>query len=409
MANRLMKLHRVLLKAVIQGLAEVLLQKKQADITVDQLLASNKNWGARDRHFIADNIYTLIRYKRFYEHCAGVTATDETALWQMLGAKLLLEGADVSPIEEFTSLHVEAVHAQAKLAQDVRKIRESIPDWLDETGVNEIGEEQWEKEIQALNDKAGFSIRINTLKTNMAVVKSILANEGIAHSEVAAAPDALLIHSRKNFRNFPAYKNGLFEIQDVASQLVAPMLAVQPGMMVIDGCAGAGGKTLHLAALMQNQGKILAVDINSEKLAQLKLRATRAGATIIEPLMAQELTKDTQAKLINAVDRILIDAPCSGSGVLRRKPDAKWNLTPAFISQLWQTQAQLLQLYAPMLKPHGILVYSTCSIFPSENEKQIQAFLASQAGGFELLEERKISPSLTGFDGFYIAKIKKLQ
>lgn len=404
-----MKLHRVLLKAVIQGLANVLLQNKQADTTVEQLLTSNKKWGVRDRHFIADNIYTLIRYKRFYEYCAGVTATNEAALWQMLGAKLLLEGADVSLVVEFTALNVEAVQAQAKLAQNVRKIRESIPDWLDETGVNEIGEEQWEKEIYALNGKAGLSIRINTLKTNMAVVKSIFTNEGIAYSEVAAAPDALLIHSRKNFRNFSAYKNGLFEIQDVASQLVAPMLAVQPGMMVIDGCAGAGGKTLHLAALMQNQGEILAVDINSEKLAQLKLRATRAGATIIEPLDAQQLTRGTQIKLANAVDRILIDAPCSGSGVLRRKPDAKWRLTPDFINRLRQTQAQLLQLYAPMLKPHGILVYSTCSIFPSENEKQIQTFIASQAGSFELLEEKKISPSLTGFDGFYIAKIKKLR
>ncbi|MCW5908453.1 MAG: hypothetical protein KIS94_11380 [Chitinophagales bacterium] len=404
-----MKLHRVLLKAVIQGLADVLLQKRQADTTVEQLLVSNKNWGARDRHFIADNIYTLIRYKRLYEYCAAVNATDESALWQMLGAKLLLEGVYVSRIEEFSLLNAEGIKTLAAQAQTIRKIRESVPDWLDQTGVNEVGEEQWEKEIHALNGKAGFSIRINTLKTNMAVVKSILTNEGIDFSEVPNTPDALLIHSRKNFRNFPAYKNGLFEIQDVASQLVAPMLAAEPGMMVIDGCAGAGGKALHLAALMHNQGEILAVDIKPEKLAQLKLRATRSGVTIIEPFNAEQLTRGTQTKLANAVDRILIDAPCSGSGVLRRKPDAKWSLTPAFISELRQTQAQLLQLYAPMLKPGGILVYSTCSIFSSENEKQIQTFLVTQASNFELLEEKKISPAQTGFDGFYMAKLKKLR
>jgi 16S rRNA (cytosine967-C5)-methyltransferase len=216
-----------------------------------------------------------------------------------------------------------------------------------------------------------------------------------------------VIHSKKNFRNFPAYKNGLFEVQDVSSQLVAPMLDAQPGMLVIDGCAGAGGKTLHIAALMQNKGEILAVDVNEKKLEQLPVRASRAGINTIEPFAAEQLTLGTQTKLRNAVDRILLDVPCSGLGVLRRKPDAKWSLSLQFIKELVQRQADILDKYAPMLKPEGILVYSTCSILPMENEKQVQSFLERQNGIFELLEEKRVSPAQTGFDGFYMAKLKR--
>lgn len=402
----MVKLHRVLVKAVVHGLSEVLLHGKQADTTVELLLNSNKNWGARDRHFIADNIYTIIRFKRLYEYCTNVEASSETALWQITGVKLGLEGAELNRVPEFTDIDLNTVVERAEKAKEIRKVRESIPEWLDALGEKELGA-AWEQELHALNSKATFSIRVNTLKTNKRVVASLLENEGIEFSEVEMAPDALIIHSKKNFHNFPAYKNGLFEVQDVSSQMVAPLLDAQPGMLVIDGCAGAGGKTLHLAALMQNQGEILAVDVNEKKLEQLPLRAKRAGAHIIEPFAAELLTTGTQTKLRNAVDRILLDVPCSGTGVLRRKPDAKWSLTLAFIKELVERQVEILEKYAPMLKPGGILVYSTCSILPAENEKQVQAFLKRQEGKFELIEEKRISPAQTGFDGFYMAKLKK--
>jgi 16S rRNA (cytosine967-C5)-methyltransferase len=403
----MVKLHRVLIAAVVRGLSEVLLQKKQADTTVEQLLGSNKNWGARDRHFIADNIYSIIRYKRFYEYCAGNEVTDEASLWLLTGVKLGMEGGELNRITEFTNIDLKAVAERAEKAKGIRKIRESVPDWLDALGEKELGT-AWEEELHALNSKATFSIRVNTLKTNKRVVTSLLENEGIEFSEVETAPDALIIHSKKNFHHFPAYKNGLFEVQDVSSQLVAPLLEAQPGMLVIDGCAGAGGKTLHIAALMENKGEILAVDVNEKKLEQLPVRAKRAGANIIEPFAAELLTTGTQTKLRNAVDRILLDVPCSGTGVLRRKPDAKWSLSLAFIKELVERQAEILDKYAPMLKPGGILVYSTCSILPAENEKQVQAFIKRQEGKFELLEEKRVSPAQTGFDGFYMAKLKKL-
>lgn len=399
------KIHRNLVIAIIDGLKNILLEKKQADTTVEQILTSNKSWGARDRHFIADNIYHIVRYKRLYEHCVGEEAWSEGSLWRMFGAKWLVEKNELPDWEEFSGLVKENVLNQFESAQSIRKIRESIPDWLDDLGKKELGED-WEKEATALNHPAKFCIRVNTLKTNKGIIKKLFADEGVELMESDLAPDALIILSKKNLRNYPAYKNGLFEVQDVASQLVAPMLDVRPGMMVIDGCAGAGGKTLHLAALMKNQGEILAVDVHEKKLEELSRRAQRAGVSMIQTIEAAKLTRTYQSRLQNIADRILLDVPCSGLGVLRRKPDAKWSLTEKFIRELQGTQAQILDEYAPMLKVGAYMVYSTCSILPSENEKQIQSFLERNKG-YELVEEKKISPAEMGFDGFYMARLHR--
>lgn len=400
-----MKLHRNLCNAVISGLKEILLDKKQADVTVGNLLQSNKSWGARDRNFIAENIYHIVRYKRVYEFCLEDELFGEVSLWKIFGAKLILENIPLPEWQEFTELNKEKIIQRNEEAKSIRKIRESIPDWLDELGQKELGKD-WEKEIAALNTQAKFSIRINTLKTNFEIIKRMLSDEQIEFSETPLAPDALIVHTKKNFRNHAAYKNGLFEVQDISSQLISPFLEAAPGMNVIDGCAGAGGKSLHLAALMQNEGEILSIDIHERKLEELEKRALRAGCKIIKPLHAEKLTRHLQSLMQSFADRILLDVPCSGLGVLRRKPDAKWSLTKKFIDELKQTQLQILDEYAPLLRKDGILVYSTCSILPSENEMQIKSFLEKHKD-FELLEEKRISPAHTGFDGFYMAKLKK--
>jgi len=400
-----MKLHRNLCTAVIYGLKEVLLEKKQADIAVGTLLQSNKSWGARDRNFIAENIYHIIRYKRLYEFCLNDEMFGELSLWRMFGAKQILENFELPPWNEFSELNKDEILLRNEEAKTIRKIRESIPDWLDELGEKELGSE-WEKEIAALNTQAKFSVRVNTLKTNKEIVKRLFTDEGIEFTQTGEAPDALIITSKKNFRNHVAYKNGLFEVQDISSQLIAPFLEVGAGMNVIDGCAGAGGKSLHLAALMQNRGEILSVDIHERKLEELEKRAARAGCRIIKPFHAEKLTRHYQGLLQSFADRILLDVPCSGTGVLRRKPDAKWSLTKKFIDELKQTQSQILTEYSPMLKKGGLLVYSTCSILPSENEEQIKNFLEKNKE-YQLIEERRISPAKTGFDGFYMAKMKR--
>lgn len=401
-----MKLHRNLALGIVAGLKEIILDKKQADLTVEHLLQSNKSWGARDRNFIASNIYHIVRYKRFYEFCFDEEIWGELSIWRALGAKLILDGMVLPEWSEFSGLVPEQIVTRSEQAKTIRKIRESIPDWLDELGEKELGP-AWEKEIAALNKQAGFSIRVNTLKSNKNVIKILFAEEGIEFTETETAPDALIINTRKNLRKLVSYKSGLFEIQDISSQLVAPLLAPEPGMNVIDGCAGAGGKTLHIAALMNNEGEILAVDPVKRKLEELAIRANRAGCTIIKPIEAEKLTRHFQARLTGFADRILLDVPCSGLGVLRRKPDAKWSLSLQFIEELKHTQSQILDEYSPMLKPGGIMVYSTCSILPSENELQVKSFIERNENRFELLMEKRISPAETGFDGFYMAKIKR--
>ena len=401
-----MKIHRILCVAIVRGLKEIILEHQQADTTVANLLVSNTSWGARDRNFIAQNIYQIVRYKRLYEFVCNEEAWGESALWRILGGKLVLDAFALPEWPEFAELKQDEIPARFEEAKQVRKIRESIPDWLDELGVKELGK-AWDAEIAALNTPAKFSIRVNTLKTDLAAIKQLFTAEAIPFSETDIAPDALIIEARKNFKTYPAYRNGLFEIQDVSSQLVAPLLEVEPGMNVIDGCAGAGGKTLHIAALMENEGEILAVDVAEKKLDELTFRAKRAGCTIVKTMQAEKLTRNFQARLNSFADRILVDVPCSGLGVLRRKPDAKWSMTAKFISELLETQAEILDEYATMLKAGGIMVYSTCSILPSENEQQIQAFLKRNPNRFELLVEKRISPSQTGFDGFYMAKLKR--
>jgi len=398
-----MKLHRNLLLAIINGLKEILLNHKQADVTVENILTSNKSWGARDRNFIAENIYDIVRYKRRYAYIAGAEPEGEADLWKILGIRLSMNGFSIDTVPEF----VAADAGKIEEAKNIRKIWESIPDWLDELGEKELGE-RWGKEITALNTAAKLSIRINPLKTNKSIIKGLFKTDGIPFEETTLAPDALLITQRKNFRNYAAYKNGLFEVQDISSQLVAPMLEAQPGMTVIDGCAGAGGKTLHICALMNNKGKILAVDVNQAKIDELDRRAVRAGCDIVYASLPDKFKKFVLTQSVPFADRILLDVPCSGLGVLRRKPDAKWSMSVDGIEALKRTQAQILDEYSLYLKPRGILVYSTCSILPSENEKQIESFIKRNKGAFDLIEEKSISPADSEFDGFYMAKMRRV-
>jgi 16S rRNA (cytosine967-C5)-methyltransferase len=214
------------------------------------------------------------------------------------------------------------------------------------------------------------------------------------------------LKERANVFQTDAFKNGHFEVQDASSQLVAEFLDVEPGMRVVDACAGAGGKALHLASLMENKGQIIALDIYGNKLNELKRRAKRNGAFNIET-RAIESTKVIK-KLYDKADRVLIDAPCSGLGVLKRNPDAKWKLQPEFIEDIKKTQQEILQQYSRIVKSGGKLVYATCSILPSENRKQVDLFLTSEHGkDFTFVKENNIFAHKSGFDGFYMALLEK--
>jgi 16S rRNA (cytosine967-C5)-methyltransferase len=277
---------------------------------------------------------------------------------------------------------------------------------MDELGVKELGEEIWTKELSAQNQQAEVILRVNTLKTSKDVLRSILMDLDIETSPVEGYDDALVLKERANVFMTQAFKDGLFEVQDASSQLVAYFLDVQPGMRVVDTCAGAGGKTLHLASLMKNKGQLIAMDLYESKLKQLKLRAKRNGAFNIEPRVI-EGTKSIK-KLHEKADRVLIDAPCSGLGVMKRNPDSKWKLKPEFIDNIKKVQAEVLENYSKIVKPGGKMVYATCSILPSENEEQIKKFLTSDSGkNFTFIKEKKVLAYESGFDGFYMALLER--
>ncbi len=399
-----MRLHRTLVFAVIDSLNLIFNEGRYADKVVEKVLKRDKRWGSRDRKFIAETIYEMVRWKRLYNEIAGTKEhyTNEN-LWKNFTVWSVLKGHALPDWKQFEGTPTRKIKGKFDELQKIRKFKESIPDWLDELGMKEIGE-KWDAEIHELNQPAKVILRVNTLKTNRQQLKKLLLADSIETEILKTHANTLVLTERKNVFLTDAFKKGMFEVQDASSQMVAPFLEVEPGHRVIDTCAGAGGKTLHLAALMQNKGQIIALDIYGNKLKELKRRAKRAGAHNIET-RAIESSK-TIKKLKNSADRVLIDAPCSGLGVLKRNPDAKWKLQPEFIENIKKTQSEILETYSKLVKVGGKLVYATCSIFPSENEMQIEKFLKNNSD-FKLINENNVSPATTGFDGFYMALMER--
>ncbi len=400
------RLHRTLVFAVIDSLKLIFNEDRYASKVVEKVLKRDKRWGSRDRKFIAETIYEMVRWKRLYNEIAG-TKEHYTAenLWKNFAVFAVLKGYQLPDWKQFVDTPVRKIKGKFDELSKTRKFKESIPDWLDELGVKEIGK-VWDKEIHALNQQAKVILRVNSLKTNKLTLQKDLLAEGIETITLKNYPNALELVERKNVFTTEAFKNGHFEVQDASSQLVAPFLDVKEGMRVIDACAGAGGKSLHLASLMNNKGQIIALDIYANKLKELKRRAKRNSAHNIEtrPILNSKTIK----KLKNSADRVLIDAPCTGLGVLKRNPDSKWKLQPEFIENIKNTQAEILDSYSQLVKKGGKLVYATCSIFPSENEDQVAKFLENHKE-YKLIDESKISPAKTGYDGFYMALLEKIE
>jgi len=402
-----MRLHRNLCFAVIDGLMLIFNEGNYADKVIQQLLKRDKRWGARDRAFVAETTYDIVRWKRLYAEIAEVKEPfDRDNLWRMFAVWATLRGIKLPDWKYFEDTPTRKIKGRFDELSKIRKLRESIPDWLDALGEKELGNEVWTREIATLNEQADVILRVNTLKTTKEKLQAELFDLDIETEFIKDYPNALKLKERANVFQTEAFKNGLFEVQDASSQLVAEFLNVQPGMRVVDACAGAGGKTLHIACLMENKGQIIAMDIYDNKLQELKRRAKRNGAFNIETRTI-ESTKVIK-KLHDKADRVLIDAPCSGLGVLRRNPDAKWKLEPGFIETIKKTQQEILQQYSKMVKVGGQMVYATCSILPSENQEQVDKFLTSDFGkGFTFVKDRKILAHKSGYDGFYMALLER--
>ena len=396
-----MRLHFNLCLAVVRTLEKIFHDGEYADKAIERVLKTDNRWGSRDRGFIAETTYDIVRYFRWHVEIAGDPRHSLMDWWELLGCYLSLKDYEMPPWDVFENNKYGLWKKRAEELKTIRKFKESIPDWIDEIGEKELGE-KWDETLHHLNKKAKVVLRVNTLKGDQSGLLKGLNKEGVEGEKLGDT--SIVLKKRSSVFRTKLFKNGFFEVQDYSSQQVSEFLEVEPGMRVFDACAGAGGKTLHLAALMQNKGQIIALDNVEWKLLELKKRAKRAGAHIIERRHIDS-TKVIK-RLKNSADRLLLDAPCSGLGVLRRNPDAKWKLTPDFLENIKKTQREIISSYSRMVKPGGKMVYATCSILPSENKDQVDWFLG-QNDEWTFVKDKSILPQDEGFDGFYMALLEK--
>src|SRR5690606_8063617 len=314
-----MKLHSNTVYGVVNAIDEIFNRDRYADKVIENVLRSKPKWGAGDRAFIAESVYEMVRWWRLIN-----TISPSDDLFHLFATYWLMQGHELPPWKEFQGISTADIKFRYNAITD-RAVLQSIPDWLDEMGASLLGE-KWEPELDSLNQQAEVVLRVNTLKTTREDLMNKLREEGIESYAPQGYRDALVLNKRQNVFRSPSFKEGLFEIQDASSQRVAASLEVAPGMRVIDACAGAGGKSLHLAALMENKGRILSMDVEAWKLKNTKLRARRAGVSIIEPRVVEG--NKTIKRLKDSADRLLLDVPCSGLGVFKRNPDTKWKVNP---------------------------------------------------------------------------------
>jgi 16S rRNA (cytosine967-C5)-methyltransferase len=393
-----MKLYKNLVNSVAETLQEIFIKNRYADKAIERLFKQHTQWGSRDRRFVAEAVYDIVRNYRLYSELARSPKN----FWFITAVWLVDKGIELPAWPEFQHVDpAQILKAKEKLV-DNPVIRESYPDWLWALGISELGKEKWATEAIAMNQQAPVVLRANTLKTSREKLQKELQADGIETKHLNSLKDALELTKRANVFQNKYFKEGWFEVQDAGSQKISEFVSPSSNDFVVDACAGAGGKTLHLAALMNNRGRIVSMDVEQWKLDELKKRAKRAGAQNVETAIVDE----TIIKKFNSkCDKLLLDVPCSGLGVIKRNPDAKWKLTADVIEKTRQIQFDILSRYSAMVKPGGSVFYCTCSILPSENEQQVKRFLESSKE-FEFVRDRSIYPS-EGYDGFYMSELRR--
>ncbi|MCX7929608.1 MAG: RNA methyltransferase [Chlorobi bacterium] len=391
-----------LLGEIARGIERTLGERRHADRIIERLLRPLPPHDER-RALIAQTMYSVLRHLRRLVWALGEHETfDHQQIAACIRAWWVLEGI---PIRK--SLRDGVPPRQLLLkrwnAPPTRAVRYSVPDWLDHYGVAQCGE-QWESLLAALEQEPAIVLRTNTLRTTREELLSALQRRGIAASPHPLSPEAITIEGYVNVFALEEFHAGMFEMQDAASQAIGHLLSPQPGMRLVDACAGSGGKTLHAAALMQNRGRIIALDTVTWKLDELRRRAARAGATIIET-RAITSTK-TIKRLAGSAERLLLDLPCSGSGVWRRNPDGKWHTQKDDLDRLQQTQRELICRYLPMLTPEGIALVCTCSIFPDEGERLL-GWITEHLPQWLVLDHGRFEPDRHNTDGFFWARLRR--
>ena len=414
-------INRTLIEQTVSATVELLRFAQPADAALSAFFRAQR-CGPRERAFIAETAYAVLRRKR---SLAAKVGNDATARQLTLAALLSDGGMSLRTLENVLPQRDSVWLGELKAREPKLTLADQadLPDWLYERLAVLMPKEELQQLARALNQPAPLDLRVNALKAGRAAVLAQLQSEGFAAEACPYAPEAIRMADKTHLAKHPLFLDGSIEVQDEGSQLLGHLLAPKRGEMVVDFCAGAGGKTLRLGALMRSTGRLYAMDVSEKRLAKLKPRLARSGLSNVHPIAIAHENDQRVKRLQGKCDRVLVDAPCSGLGTLRRNPDLKWRQTPESVAELVVKQTAILAAAAKLLKPGGRLVYATCSLLPEENAQIVDAFLAAHAGyvrrsaadvlatqGIKIDmpgDDLQLQPHVHGTDGFYAAVLER--
>ena len=367
-------------KALLEAAAELvrlaLKFDHPTDMIVSKFFRDNRGLGPRERATLSETVYTVLRRKLLFDHFAPSGSGSKERRLAILGffgprdfLKSALTDSEKNWLDQCDKIDV---------AHLMERHRHNLPEWLVQPLKEQLGDEFWPL-VESLNQPGGLDLRVNALKDKRADVEKELALAGIKSTLTPYSPWGLRVQGKPNLSKLDCFTRGAIEVQDEGSQLLALLLDAKRGEMVVDFCAGAGGKTLAIGAAMRSTGRLYAFDTSAHRLEALKPRLARSGLSNVHPAAIAHERDDRVKRLGGKIDRVLVDAPCSGLGTLKRNPDLKWRQSLKAVEDMATTQTAILQSAARLLKPGGRLVYATCSLLPQENESVADAFTAGNS------------------------------
>lgn len=409
-------------------LLEILLRDpRPADHVIDVFFRQRRYLGSHDRRELAESVYGVLRHRRLLQTLVALVGEQKSSSpsWLLAAYQIHFENRTPQSVSEASPLAIEQTQkiaevSPAELGRDHIGVRLSFPEWLVAALQAQMGAESAAL-LEALNQAPPLTLRANTLKTTREDCMRELQQRGYECAPTMLSPMGIQLAKRANLFSLDLFRDGWFEVQDEGSQLISLLLDPKPNWRVADVCAGGGGKTLHLASLMKNRGEIFAFDVIAPRLENLKKRARRSGIHNVRTQLLQ--ANVLPQNLLGQFDAVLIDAPCTGSGVLRRNPDAKWKITAEMVQELATKQREIIAHYAPLLKTGGRMVYATCSLMAEENEEVVEAFLKQntffvKSDAAAILQRYNLAklaegnfmrllPHRNGCDGFFAAVLEK--
>ena len=416
-----MRLPPAILGNTEEVLREILRFSAPADSTLSRYFKDHPRLGSRERGAVAEGIYAILRNKSFFTDFAEAGQSPTMRRLTILGLAEAVGADSLGGLTEEETAFLERIKEIDRTLMPAQ-MRSNLPKWLFDKFVAQYGEAETLALADALNQPAPLDLRVNSIKATRDEVQAGLAEAPILAEPMPFAPLGLRIIKKPSIQNLPLFKSGAIEVQDEGSQVLSQIVGAKRGEMVVDFCAGAGGKTLALGALMRNTGRLYAFDISEKRLAKLKPRLARSGLSNVHPVQIAHERDAKIKRLAGKIDRVLVDAPCSGLGTLRRNPDVKWRQKVEAVAEMQVKQASILDGAARLLKGGGRLVYATCSLLNEENEFIVEQFLAAHPE-FDLvpmsqvLAEQKIELEMGDYlkllphkhqtDGFFAAVLQR--